>query len=321
MPSISLVVCLFRERDFLKRLLSETEGLFDDLIVVHDGTEVIGGSVSNKERPAPLDYAECATGEIKEAGYVESQGRPDRDSIAELVRQYGGRFFAGPRCYQQEPHWPFAWLQAKHEWILRLDADEFPSAPLKEWLGAFRKQPEPTGEIAGYTCVWPLWNGRRAVTEHWPNGRIFLFHKRRVRFIGMVEEVPIPEGVFDPLKLVLRHEPKRRSYGLSNLVFRRQAYNWRRVIAESLLRPPTKLPRWRWSSEIWPQQWTEIQRHPLITALKRPPRVILRQSFEMWRTEGKFSLSAVLGTGLHQLLLCCRFMIYKHRSAHKSSTR
>jgi hypothetical protein len=39
MPKISLVVCLYKERDLLERLLLHAEGCYDDLLVVHDGPE------------------------------------------------------------------------------------------------------------------------------------------------------------------------------------------------------------------------------------------------------------------------------------------
>ena len=37
MPKISLVVCLYREKELLERLLKHAQGCYDDLVVVHDG--------------------------------------------------------------------------------------------------------------------------------------------------------------------------------------------------------------------------------------------------------------------------------------------
>src|SRR5262249_54140567 len=39
MPELSLAVCLYRERKFLERLLDHSQGCYDDLVVVHDGTD------------------------------------------------------------------------------------------------------------------------------------------------------------------------------------------------------------------------------------------------------------------------------------------
>jgi hypothetical protein len=273
MPAISLVVCVRGERDLFDRLLHESSGCYDDLVVVHDGLED-----------------------------VEQQR-----SIKELVTKYGGRFFVGPRSFQQEPHWPFAWKQARHAWILRLDADEVPSPELKKWLQAFCAQPEADESISGYTCIWPLWDGQRIVTKHWPRGRIFLFHKDRVRFFGMVEQVPIPDGKFEPLQLILEHRPARKSYGFSNLLLRKQAYDWRRVIAKSLLGKPTDLQCWRWTSEQWPRIWEEIRQRPFRTACYRLTMWPLFNLREMKRVEGRVIVSAVIFAGVHHCIVAVMY--------------
>lgn len=276
MPALSLVVCVHRQRDLLERLLREIPDGYDDLVVVHDG--------------------------------------PDTENIKRLVELSGGRFFERPREFQQEPHWPFAWAQAKHNWILRLDADEFPSSELRAWLAAFRTQPEPDSGVSGFTCVWPLWNGKKTVSAKWPDGRIFLFHKHRVRFFGMVEEVPAPESSYLPLHLILHHQPKRSSLGVRNVLFRRQAYAWRTVIARSLLGKPTDLACWRWTSDAWPVQWAQIRSRPLLTAGRRLLKMPLRSLREQWRTEGRIFPFAALNGGLHHSLICLEYWRQRRRN-------
>ena len=279
MPPISLVVCVYRERELLERLLAVATGCFDDLVVVHDG--------------------------------------PDSTGVRSLVEAAGGRFFERPRAYQQEPHWPFAWEQAAHDWILRLDADEFPSEELKSWLQEFRRGNDPLESVPGYTCIWPLWDGNRETTRQWPDGRNFLFHRQRVRFFGMVEAVPIPDGRWMAVPLVLRHQPRRKSYGVVNLVFRKQAYHWRRVIALSLLEPVNRLPCWRWTSPEWPGIWQEVRRNPMRTAVRRLVMGPIRQGREMWRKEHTVLPSALLGTGLHQCLIAVTFFFFHRRFGKK----
>jgi hypothetical protein len=275
MPAITLVLCVCRERELLERLLRQSAGCYDDLVVVHDG--------------------------------------PDRAGVRALVESAGGRFFERPRAYQQEPHWPFAWGQARNDWILRLDADEYPSPELKQWLTAFRTSPGPGDAVSGYTCIWPLWNGRRAVTTHWPGGRNFLFDRRRVSFFGMVEAVPIPDAGFEPINLVLQHEPLRKSYGVRNILFRKQAYHWRRVIAESLQDSPVKLPCWRWNSLDWPPNWEELRRWPLRCALDRLFRYPVHQVRAMLRA-GEFPRpSACLNPGIHHFMLGLRVCLENRR--------
>jgi len=281
MPAISLVICVYRERDLLERLLRESAGCYDDLVVVHDG--------------------------------------PDVDGIRKLVEEKGGRFFERPREYQQEPHWPFAWGEAKHDWILRLDSDEFPSTEMKEWLNGFRRGPEPVKNVSGYTCIWPLWDGKRAVTKHWPGGRNFFFNRQRVRFFGMVEQTPVADGIFEAMRLILNHQPPRKSFGICNVLFRKQAYHWRRVIALSLLNPPTQLNCWRWTDPQWPIWWHEIRSRPLLTAFQKVLLVPMWQSREIWRAERKIMPSTVLGSGLHPFLIAITFFFVRIQNRNSES--
>ena len=283
MPALSLAVCVYREGELLARLLRHAQGVYDDLVVVHDG--------------------------------------PDETNVRAVAAAAGGRFFERPREYQQEPHWPFAWQQAAHDWILRLDADEFPSDEMKAWLEKFRQGPEPDPAISGFTCIWPLWNGRRTVTKHWPNERHFLFHRQRVRFFGMVEQVPVADGRFEPMNLVLHHQPRRKSYGVRNLVFRKQAYRWRQCIARSLLGKPTDLFCWRWETEAWPPIWEDIHQRPVRTALNRLTRGTLGVLRVQWRIERRLFLTAAISGPLHRALICLEFWRQRQRSRRSGATR
>jgi len=206
MPAITLVVCVHLQRDLLERLLRESQGCYDELIVLHD--------------------------------------IPDAQDVRSVVEAAGGRFFERPPIFLQEPHWPFAWGQAKHDWILRLDADEFPGAELKQWLQEFRRAPEPPADISGYTCIWPMWDGRKAVTKNSPTGRLFLFHRQRVRFFGMCEQPPIPDGRCEALNLILHHQPPRKTYGFRNMLLRKQSRRGHEFITRCLLgKPDTSIAR------------------------------------------------------------------------------
>ena len=303
MPAISFVVCVRGERVLLERLLKAAEGCYDELIVVHDGQENDSKTLS---APLAIDFSVLTTENCADT-YRQPNGSPIAGSIHELVRNFRGRFYEGPRCYQQEPHWPFAWRQATHDWILRLDADEIPSGELQDWLHAFREAEEPTASISGYSCVWPLWNGQAIVTKSWPAGRAFLFHRQRVRFFGMVEQTPVPEMAFQPLPLILEHRPARKSYGLRNVLLRPQAYHWRRVIARSLLGRLRDLPRWRWIGDEWPTGWEQIRKHPLRTGLTRlllwPPRALR----DFWKHERQFLPAASVSGGIHHCLIAFEY--------------
>jgi len=241
MPKITLIVCVYGDRDPLARLLTESSGCYDELLVVHDG--------------------------------------PDFQDVEKLVRSQGGRFFVRSRALSQEPHFPFAFGTAMHDWILRLDSDEFPSPELRDWLMKFRSLPEPPDEISGFQCVWPVWNGSRAVTHGWPSKRTFLFNRYRIRWIGVFEQGAIADGKFVKAPVVLRHQPQGKSHGFGNIFGKERTGQGRTNTATALLGSPQDHPRWRYDSDEWPPAWKQIKEHPILTGLWRllvwPPRQAL----------------------------------------------
>jgi len=330
MPAISLVVCLHNERDLLKRLLEHADGCFDDLVVVHDGPEDFGNLQAGTKQPGAhlqevyvpshrwpeiaVDYSIPEDAEIAGSFWKEKIETPAIGSVHELVSQQGGRFFEGPRCWQQEPHWPFAWSQAKHDWILRLDADEYPSPELKSWLIATRKEANLTS--SGFSALWPPWDGRKVITKKIPPFRTFLFNRQRVTFFGVAEQSPSLSTPAQELAMEIVHRPRRKSIGPGNLLLRKQAYRWRKVIAISLQKTPLELPRWRMSSIEWPLYWEQMRQRPLLSALKRF-LLSIPMEFRFCRRNGyDFLPEAAFGTALHKLFLPLAFWYYKRFSTH-----
>jgi len=337
MPKISLVVCLYKERDFLERLLLNAEGCYDDLVVVHDGREekdesgkvetlkskILYGDgwkspeeLSLKEPQAPpielaQDYADLPADSPMPTGYRLATGNPRIGSIHELVVKYGGRFYEGPRCYQQEPHWPFAWWAAKHEWILRLDADEILSKDMQTWLKHFSSLEEPELSVSGFTCIWPPFDGNCEVTIRSPDWRPFLISKKRFCCLGLAEQGPIPDVRWKKTGLILHHHPQRKSYGVGNLIFRKQAYLWRKLIALSLLNTPLELPRWRWDSPEWPLHWEAIRRAPIKTGLKRAIPSFPRKLHSCIKNSWDFLPEEAIASALHQLLMPLAYVWFR----------
>lgn len=231
MPKITLIVCVCGDREPLEHLLKLSDGCYDELLVIHDG--------------------------------------PDFEDVHSLVIEYGGRFFERPRAFSQEPHLPFGFQQATHDWVLRFDSDEFPSAELKEWLVHFRKSQKPTGNVSGYYCIWPAWNGRRAITKHWPNKRLFLFHRQRVRLIGLCENGPLPDFNVTKLSLTLCHQPNRASHGLRNIFGKERTRQTTMNLVRALLGSPLDHPRWRYEGDLWSSGWQQVKDYPILTGFWR----------------------------------------------------
>ena len=129
----------------------------------------------------------------------------------------------------------------------------------------------------------------------------------------MAEQAVVPEGVLQPVDLIIHHQPRRKTYGLHNVLVRKQAYRWRAAIAQSLLGKPTDLPCWRWESDSWPSGWEQIRQHPLQTALRRLVMVTFRVLRDQWRTEKRFCFEAALNGPLNHALLCLKFWQVRRR--------
>lgn len=327
MPKVSLVVCLRGERDLLARLLKCSNGCYDHLVVIHDGPVDcrdekpkrispvnLGPTWQSPEElslpsPAPppkaiaIDYAELPPAALLPNGYRKVENPLSSNGIPELVSSYGGHLYEGPRCFQQEPHWPFAWSRAAHDWILRLDADEFPSDELCSFLQSFRAESFPAHDLSGFTCVWPFWDGERATTHNWPNDRLFLFDRRKVRFFGMAEQAPIPLGPLKHLPVILHHQPHGKRYGLRKVILRSQAGKWRRVIAESLVGSPLELPRWQWNADNWPIGWENLRRKPIKESFARLILIPLYQARAMMGSGNSLNFSACVGSAVQHFLI------------------
>ena len=123
----------------------------------------------------------------------------------------------------------------------------------------------------------------------------------------MVEQTPVADGRFEPLDLILHHQPRRKSYGLANLLLRKQAYRWRARIAVSLLNEPADLACWRWENRPWPPIWQEIRIHPFRTALKRLTRDTLIALRDQWRDERRLFPTAAISGPIHHSLIALEY--------------
>lgn len=306
MPKISLVVCLRGERDFLARLLEHAEGCYDDLVVVHDGRETgeADWAPSPPRMELAIDWARVPSAAPLPEIFARNQTQLVRGSLREFVESRGGRFFEHPRIGSLEGQSPFAWWAAKHDWILRFDADEYPTVSLSGWIADFRIKEESSVSSLGFSCIWPLWDGHRTTTTTWPTGRLFLFDRRHASMIGMPEVTPTIEGGVSELPLILCHQPHRKSYGIRNILFRRQAYVWRKVIATSLLKSPLSIPRWRYATSSWPGSWHSMVEEPLLEGFYRLFKFPLEQARSLRIHKERLSLSICLNPALHHFMIC-----------------
>lgn len=276
-----MLICVHGDRQPLRRLLEKSVDCYDELLVIHDG--------------------------------------PDFEDVRSLVVERGGRFIERPRAFSQEPHLPYAFGEASNDWILRFDSDEFPGSGLKNWLSEFRNEREPASTVSGYYCVWPAWNGRRAITKHWPSKRLFLFHRNRVKVIGLCENGPQPDTIPYKLSLTLVHEPKGQSHGLRNIFGKPRSHQARVNIASALLGSPRNQPTWRYNGDRWLAGWQQVKDHPILTGLWRlsvwPPR----QALAMLLAGDLPRPSVFCHAGIFHATICFEYWRQRRRSRREGT--
>jgi len=275
-----MVVCLHKEKDFLSRLIARSKGCYDDLVVIHDG--------------------------------------PDLDKVRSLVEPLGGRFFERPRKFSGDGHYIYGWQQARHNWIFRPDADEYPSPGLAGWLRSFRNAPEPEPGVSGFELIIPLWTGKRQATTRWP-WRPTLINRLRIRYIDICEQWLIPDGRWERVDKVLCHEPAGKNYGGSYLLGLQKRKRWLYATALGLMRPPTAWDCWRWSLPEWPRKWEALRRNPFRTALVRLFTSFWGNGRDMIESGESFKPLLLTHYPLHHWITCMAFRAVKKEWARVQS--
>ena len=149
-----------------------------------------------------------------------------------------------------------------------------------------------------------------------PASRTFLFNRNRITFFGMVEHGPVFECEPKALPLELVHRPTRKSYGPANLLLRKQAYIWRKVIAMSLFKTPRELSRWRTQSDQWPLYWEQMRQRPVFCGVNRFSQSIPREFVTCVKEGLQFLPVGALGTALHKLLVPLSYWWYRRTTKH-----
>ena len=144
--AISACVVVRNEEAVIGRCLESLAGVVDEIVLVHDG--------------------EC------------------EDRTLEIAARHGCQIFVRPLVGHAEVATIFAYEQARGEWILTIDADEYLSEPLRRELRAL----VANEGVNGYELLWPIWHGGRHASSKGPF-RLSLFRRSRVHVLGMMHAV------------------------------------------------------------------------------------------------------------------------------------
>ena len=216
--SISACLVVHNEEAAIERCLRSLRGVVDEIVLAH-------------------------------AGRCE-------DRTLEIARAYGARVF---ECQpgHSERHTPFVYEQARGEWILAIDADE--------WLGgearAALRGLAGTGAADGYAFVWPLWHRGRELTSRGPH-KLTLMRRSKVRMVGIIHRGETIDGVVLRVALRLEHRPRYGEFSLAKVrgkMLPRAAQQ-----AAEYLSDPDELPRFGYPDghARWSRRRRFVNRHP-----------------------------------------------------------
>lgn len=133
-----------------------------------------------------------------------------RDRTAEIARSLGARVVerAWTNFGDQRN---FSLTQAKHDWVLVLDADEAVTPELVSWLQEFFASGRDVGAPHGYKIKRAeYFLGRRIHGACWnPSFQDRFFRRSRARYVGEIHEYPEVEGGFvrAPGTALIEHNP------------------------------------------------------------------------------------------------------------------
>src|SRR5204863_4375861 len=121
----------------------------------------------------------------------------------EIAAAHGCRIYTRPLVGHSEASTVFAYEQARGEWIVSVDADEFLSEPLRARLGELVRD----DAVNGYELLWRMWDGQRYFTENGPY-KLALFRRSAVHLLGMIHGMEQVDPPICRRELQLAHRPR-----------------------------------------------------------------------------------------------------------------
>ena len=206
--SISGVVVARHEEAVIDRCLQSLDGVVDEIVFVHDG--------------------------------------PCEDRTTAIAERHGARVFVRPATGNPEAHTVFAYEQARGEWLLNVDADEFLSDELRAAVPELVRR----SDVNGFEFVWPMWDGQRYVTTDGPY-KLALHRRSATHLLGMLQSRERIDGVTERVPLRLEHRPLYNNFTFATM--RTKWRRWATVHAAELTEPFAALPKFNWDGpERWP---------------------------------------------------------------------
>jgi glycosyltransferase involved in cell wall biosynthesis len=272
--SVSACLVVRNEEAVIERCLRSLDGVIDEIVLVHDG--------------------EC------------------EDRTVEIAEAHGCRIFTRPLVGHAEASTVFAFEQARGEWILSLDADEYLSEPLAQGL----RELVADERTNGYELLWRMWDGERYITEQGPF-KLALFRRANVHLLGMIHGVELVDPPIRRVQLQLEHRPRYNNFALRTVLTKWR--RWARINAREFTRPLGELPRFNWQGPTeWPSRRRLLNRLSPLLFLPYVPVVLL---VNLWRERSVYGIVENLRMSLYQGLYAGMVQFYVAKEIYLGSAR
>lgn len=261
--SVSACLVARHEEAVIERCLESLDGVVDEIVFIHDG--------------------DCA------------------DATIDIAERHGCRTFVRPLIGHAEASTVFAYEQARGEWILSLDADEYLSEPLRQQLRQLVHDPD----VNGYELLWPRWDGRRYITENGPH-KLALFRRSHVHLVGHIHGIEQVDPPIRKVDLRLDHRPRYNNAALRTVLTKWR--RWARINAREFLMPFADLPKFNWDGpRDWPPRRQILNRLSPLLCLPFVPVVFL---INLWRERDAYGVRENLRMSFYQGLYAGMVQFY-----------
>lgn len=219
MSKISACLVVYNEEAKIKKCLQSLKDAVDEIIVVHDG--------------------EC------------------RDNTLKICYDYGAKVFTCFHAGFMEAHLPFCFSNAKGDWLLRIDADEYLSERLKNNLRALT---EAEG-VDAYKFLWPIYDGKRFVTSGWPY-KLCFFKRDKVSFLGVIHYLPEINGHIRKCDYKLIHQPDYNNFSWT--CFKGKWIKWAKIQAGNYFKEFNQIAKFNYLKNDWPSKIKLRKKYPIM---------------------------------------------------------
>lgn len=266
--NITFGLVVYHEQELIQRCLESIKHVADEIIVIHDG--------------------------------------PCSDQTMTIARKYTDKVWERERLEGSDPHRLYILEQSRNNWVFMIDADEFLSANLHDFL----KNATLDESLGGYAFKWPLWDGNQYVTH--TNYRACLFNRENAWAVGLHNFSIQSVAEIKKVDLVLEHQPRQNKVSFKR--FSGQLKTRLGRDARAFLQTWEQIPKYNESKipvnfKNWYQRYTS---HPGVYAWLNLFRFFLGTWRNNWR-DGYYGFVVSTQAALYQYRLARAIMKLKNQ--------